>query len=107
MSLGPGPLVLFEVQHKKVGKQIEQKSAALRRVSIQFLCAERSDAERSEAVDLAREGCGGLPGGGPPPPGVPGGVRGAVRASHQAKKSKDKTPGVFFHAAFDFDTPGP
>ena len=23
------------------------------------------------------------------------------------KKSKDKTPGVFFHAAFDFDTPGP
>ena len=28
-------------------------------------------------------------------------------ASHQAKKSQDKTPGVFFHAAFDFDTPGP
>ena len=25
-------------------------------MSIQFLCAERSDAERSEAVDLAREG---------------------------------------------------
>ena len=23
------------------------------------------------------------------------------------KKSKDETPGVFFHAAFDFDTPGP
>ena len=33
--------------------------------------------------------------------------RGAVRASHLAKKSKDKTLGVFFHAAFDFDTPGP
>ena len=32
---------------------------------------------------------------------------GAVRASHLAKKSKDKTPGVFVHAAFDFDTPGP
>ena len=54
---------------------------------------------------------GGLPGG--PPGGVPRGrgspgrFWGAVRASHLAKKSKDKTPGVFFHAAFDFDTPGP
>ena len=38
--------------------------------------------------------------------GVPGGV-GAARASHQAKKSQNKTPGVFFHAAFDFDAPGP
>ena len=36
-----------------------------------------------------------------------GEFRGAVRASHLAKKSKDKTPGVFFHAAFDFDAPGP
>ena len=32
---------------------------------------------------------------------------GAVRASHLAKKSQNKTPGVFFHAAFDFDAPGP
>ena len=36
-----------------------------------------------------------------------GGVQGAVRDSHLAKKSKDKTPRVFFHAAFDFDTPRP
>ena len=35
------------------------------------------------------------------------GVPGSCSASHLAKKSKDKTPGVFFHAAFDFDTPGP
>ena len=35
------------------------------------------------------------------------GVRGAVRASQLAKKSKDKSPGVFLHHAFDFDTPGP
>ena len=27
-------------------------------------------------------------------------------ASHQAKKSHDKTLEVFFHAAFDFDAPG-
>ena len=27
-------------------------------------------------------------------------------ASHQAKKSHNKTPEVFFHAAFDFDAPG-
>ena len=26
-------------------------------------------------------------------------------ASHQAKKSQNKTPEVFFHAAFDFDAP--
>ena len=44
---------------------------------------------------------------GDPTGGSPGGFRGAVRASRLAKKSKDKTPGVFFHAAFDFDTPGP
>ena len=35
------------------------------------------------------------------------GCFGAVRASHQAKKSQNKTPGVFFHAAFDFKAPGP
>ena len=40
------------------------------------------------------------------PRGVPRGFQGAVRASHLAKKSLDKTPGVFFHAAFDFDAPG-
>ena len=45
---------------------------------------------------------GGSPGGGPR-----GGNGELFRASHLAKKSKDKTPGVFFHAAFDFDTPGP
>ena len=28
------------------------------------------------------------------------------RASHQAKKSENKTPDVFFKAAFDFDAPG-
>ena len=50
---------------------------------------------------------GGVPRGAGPQGGAPGGFRGAVRASHLAKKSKDKTPGVFFHAAFDFDTPGP
>ena len=44
---------------------------------------------------------------GDPQGGSPEGFRGAVRASHLAKKSKAKTPGVFFHAAFDFDTPGP
>ena len=27
-------------------------------------------------------------------------------ASHQAQKSQDKTPGVFFYAALDFDAPG-
>ena len=32
---------------------------------------------------------------------------GSVRASHQAKKSYNKTPGVSFHAAFDFDAPRP
>ena len=37
----------------------------------------------------------------------PRGVRGAVRASHLAKKSKGKTPRVFVHAAFDVDTPRP
>ena len=35
------------------------------------------------------------------------GCWGVVRASHQAKKSQDKTPGVFLHAAFDFDAPRP
>ena len=44
---------------------------------------------------------------GGPQGGSPRGFQGAVRASHLAKKSKDKTPGVFFHAAFDFDTPRP
>ena len=39
--------------------------------------------------------------------GSSGGVRGAVRASHLAKKSEDKTPGLFFHAVFNFDAPGP
>ena len=29
------------------------------------------------------------------------------RVSHQAKKSQNKTPEVFFHAAFDFDAPRP
>ena len=28
-------------------------------------------------------------------------------ASHQAKKSENKTPGIFGHAAFDFDAPRP
>ena len=36
-----------------------------------------------------------------------GGFEGAVWASRPAKKSKDKTLGVFFHAALDVDTPGP
>ena len=49
----------------------------------------------------------GDPQGGVPRGGSPGMFQGAVRASHRAKKSKDKTPRVFFHAAFDFDTPGP
>ena len=31
----------------------------------------------------------------------------AVRASQPTKKSENKTPGVFFHAAFDFDAPRP
>ena len=31
----------------------------------------------------------------------------AVRASHLAKKSHNKTPGVVFHAAFDGNAPGP
>ena len=30
----------------------------------------------------------------------------AVRASQPTKKSENKTPGVFFHAEFDFDAPG-
>ena len=49
-------------------------------------------------------------GGGMDPGGGPGGVQGglgAVRASHLSKKSHNKTPGVFFHAAFDFDAPRP
>ena len=56
------------------------KSAAPRRVSIQFLCAERSDAERSEAVDLAREGCGvgGVASRGGEP--LPGGEHGSDQA---------------------------
>ena len=49
-------------------------------------------------------GGGGTPGEGPR--GVPGGI-GAVQASQLAKKSQNKTPGVFFQAAFDFDAPGP
>ena len=46
--------------------------------------------------------------GGPIGPG--GGLKGCLRAvwaSNPAKKSENKTPGVFFHAAFDFDAPGP
>ena len=35
------------------------------------------------------------------------GCWGAVRASQLAKKSENKTPGVFFHAAFDGNAPGP
>ena len=31
----------------------------------------------------------------------------AVRASQLTKKSENKTPGVFFHAAFDYQAPGP
>ena len=50
-------------------------------------------------------------GGGPGcPAGVPGmspGVGGAVWASQLAKKSQNKTLGVFFQAAYDFDAPGP
>ena len=34
------------------------------------------------------------------------GCWGAVRASRLAKKSENKTPDVFFQAAFDFDAPG-
>ena len=30
----------------------------------------------------------------------------AVRASQPTQKSENKTPGVFFQAAFDFDAPG-
>ena len=45
---------------------------------------------------------GGSPGGGPR-----GGSRELFGLPIWRKKSKDKTPGVFFHAAFDFDTPGP
>ena len=45
------------------------------------------------------------------PGGVPRGSRGGSRELFGLpiwrKKSKDKTLGVFFHAAFDFDTPGP
>ena len=48
----------------------------------------------------------GAPRGGTPGRGSPGGVQGAVRASHLANKSRDKTPGVFFHAALDVDAPG-
>ena len=51
---------------------------------------------------LPQEGSQGDPWGG-----VPREFWGAVRAFHLAKKSQDKTPGVFFHAAFDFDTLGP
>ena len=57
---------------------------------------------RFEVIFFLRGAPRGVPRGG-----SPGGFRGAVRASHLAKKSKDKTPGVFFHAAFDFDAPGP
>ena len=32
---------------------------------------------------------------------------GAVRASDLSNKSEYKTPGVLFHAAFDFDAPRP
>ena len=60
-----------------------------------------------EVIFFPRGAPRGDPQGGVPRGGSPGGFRGAVRASHLAKKSKDKTPGVFFHAAFDFDTPGP
>ena len=37
---------------------------------------------------------------------APGTFPGAVRASNLAKNSENKTPGVFFNAAFDFDAPG-
>ena len=60
-----------------------------------------------EVIFFPRGAPRGDPQGGVPRGGSPGGFWGAVRASHLAKKSKDKTPGVFFHAAFDFDTPGP
>ena len=33
-------------------------------------------------------------------------IAGHEWASHQVKKSHNKTPEVFFDAAFDFDTPG-
>ena len=56
----------------------------------------------------------GLPGGTPRgvspgrgPWGCSGELFGLPIISHLAKKSKDKTPGIFFHAAFDFDAPGP
>ena len=39
--------------------------------------------------------------------GSPGRFREAVRASQLAKKSQDKTLGVFVYAVFDFDGPGP
>ena len=32
---------------------------------------------------------------------------GHQRATYQAKNSQDRTPGLFFHAAFDFDAAGP
>ena len=35
------------------------------------------------------------------------GLPGAVRTSRLAKKIENKTQGIFFHAAFDFDAPGP
>ena len=36
-----------------------------------------------------------------------GGLPGAVRASRLAKKFENKTHGIFFQAAFDFDAPRP
>ena len=36
-----------------------------------------------------------------------GGLEGAVRASQLAKNYENKTHGIFFQAAFDFDAPRP
>ena len=50
-----------------------------------------------------REGCD-------PPRGYPSSrfrtFPGAVRASNLSKKSENKTKGIYFQAAFDFDAPG-
>ena len=49
----------------------------------------------------------GTPRGGPQGGGPRGGSGELFGLPIWRKKIQDKTPGVFFHAAFDFDTPGP
>ena len=59
-----------------------------------------------EVIFFPRWAPRGDPQGGGPQGGVPGGVPGSCSGFPSGEKNI-RTPGVFFHAAFDVDTSGP